>query len=207
MIPFGIAALAASLRVLGDVTICQKINDADWDRPDMRSLGGGTLANGLTNILGGVIGTVGVSTSTSCGSLSQATGVTSRGVGYVIGGIFCVLAFVPKAAAVFMIMPRPAVGIALLFSASFVIVNGWHIITPHRFDARRTSVIGLAFLIGIAVDLVPGYFVDVPAAVQPLVTSSLVLGMVSAIVLNLVLRSADALRVRRAGEVAMPTLR
>ena len=34
-IPFAVAALANCVRTIGDVTICQKMNDADWVRPDM----------------------------------------------------------------------------------------------------------------------------------------------------------------------------
>jgi xanthine/uracil permease len=109
-IPFGVAALAACLRAMGDVTTCQKINDAEWTRPSMRSISGGALANGLSTATAAVLGTIGVNTLTSSVGLSSATGVTSRRIAYVIGGMFLVVAFLPKAAALFAIMPRSVLG-------------------------------------------------------------------------------------------------
>src|SRR6185503_13244777 len=75
VVPFTVAALATCVRTIGDVTISQKINDSDWVRPDMRSISGGALANGVTNVVGGMLGAHGVSTYTSSVGLAAATGV------------------------------------------------------------------------------------------------------------------------------------
>ena len=185
---FVVGALAACLKTIGNVTTCQKMNDADWVRPDMHSISRGVLADGLGTVTAGVLGTVGVNSSPSAVGLAGATGVTSRRVAYAIGAIFFALAFLPKVASVLSIMPRAVMGAALVFSACFVFVNGVQIITSRLLDVRRTFVIGLAFLSGIAVDLLPGYFAKVPAQFQPLVSSSLVVGMLMAVLLNLVFR-------------------
>jgi NCS2 family nucleobase:cation symporter-2 len=187
-LPFAIAALANCVRTIGDVTICQKINDADWVRPDMRSISGGALANGVSNILGGMFGAHGVSTYTSSVGLAAATGVTSRQVGYAIGGIFIVLAFMPKASAVFLVMPAPVVGAATLFTSAIIFINGLQIITSRLLDARRTFVIGLAFMAAMAIELYPSFFGALPAATNVFFSSSLVLGTVTALLLNLVFR-------------------
>jgi xanthine permease XanP len=187
-IAFAVAALANCVRTIGDVTICQKINDADWVRPDMRSISGGALANGITNVLGGMVGAHGVSTYTSSVGLAAATGVTSRQVGYAIGGIFMVLAFMPKASAVFLVMPAPVIGAATLFTSAIIFINGLQIITSRLLDARRTFVIGLAFMAAMAIELYPSFFGALPAATSVFFGSSLVLGTVTALVLNLVFR-------------------
>ncbi len=187
-IPFAIAALANCVRTIGDVTICQKINDADWVRPDMRSISGGALANGVTNVLGGIVGAHGVSTYTSSVGLAAATGVTSRQVGYAIGGIFILLAFMPKASAVFLVMPAPVIGAATLFTSAIIFINGLQIITSRLLDSRRTFVIGLAFMAAMAIELYPSFFGALPAATNVFFGSSLVLGTVTALLLNLVFR-------------------
>ena len=191
---FTVGALAACLKTIGNVTTCQWMNDADWVRPDMRSISRGVLADGVGTMTAGLLGTVGVNSSPSAIGLAGATGVTSRVVAYAIGGIFCLLAFLPMAASVLSVIPRPVMGATLVFAASFVLVNGIQIITSRLLDARRTFVIGLSFLAGICVDVLPGYFANVPAHFQPLVSSSLVAGMLVAVSLNLVFR----LGVRRA---------
>jgi len=186
--PFAVGALAACLKTIGVVTTCQKINDADWVRPDMRSISKGVLADALGTVTAGLLGTVGVNSSPSAVGMASATGVTSRRVAWAIGGIFFVLTFLPKAASVLAIMPRPVLGAILLFAGCFVFVNGLEIVTSRLLDARRTLVIGLSFMAGLAVDLFPGYFATLPSRLQPLVSSSLVFSMLSAMMLNLVFR-------------------
>src|SRR5271169_4815580 len=74
--PFLIASLTAGLKMVGDLTLCQKINDADWKRTDMKSASGGLLASGLGTFFSGLSGGVAQTTVSSCIGLSLATGTT-----------------------------------------------------------------------------------------------------------------------------------
>ena len=51
--PFAIASIAAAMKAAGTITVCQKTNDADWTRPDMKSVRSGVLADGLGTDGGG----------------------------------------------------------------------------------------------------------------------------------------------------------
>lgn len=199
VIPFAIGALAACLKNVGCVTTCQKINDADWVRPDMRSAERGVLADAAGTFVAGLVGTVGVNSSPTSIGVSNASGVTSRRVAYAIAGIFVVLAFFPKVAGYLAIMPRPVIGAALLFAACYVFINGLQIISSRLLDARRTFVIGLSFMAGVAVDIYPNYFAQFSENLQPVLGSSLVFGVVCAILLNLVFR----LGVRKAARLTV----
>ena len=198
-LPFLIAALGSVIRGIGDITIAQKINDRQWVRPQFGSISGGVMANGLTNLLGGILGAHPVSTSTSSVGLSAATGVTSRRVGYAIGAIFIVLAFFPKAGAVFLIMPHSVIGAATIFTAAIIFVGGMQILAARLFDQRRTFVVGLSFIVGISVDIYPAFFHGLPPQLAPIFASSLVLGTVTAVLLNLVMR----IGVRRSGKMSV----
>lgn len=187
-VPFLVAAVAASLRAIGDLTICQKTNDADWVRPDFASISGGAMANGIGTVLAGLLGTIGLNTSTSNVGLASATGITSRYVAFAIGGIYLVLAFMPKAGTIFAIMPAPVVGATLLFAAALVFVNGLIIITSRLLDSRRIFVIGLSFMVALAADVFQPFFSQLPAGVRVFTSSSLVIGTLSALLLNLVFR-------------------
>ncbi len=199
IVPFAIAAIAASLRAMGDVTICQKTNDADWKRPDMRTISGGALANGMCTALAGLLGTVGINTSTSNVGLAAATGVTSRKVAFSTGGIYLLLAFLPMGATAFVIMPGAVVGATLVFASCLVFINGLLIITARMLDARRTFVIGLSFMLGLAVDVMPAAFEGLPAGVRLFTSSSLLLGTICALTLNLLFR----LGVRRTAKLTI----
>jgi xanthine permease XanP len=188
LLPFAIAALAACFKAVGTITTCQRINDADWVRPELASIQRGVLADAVGTATAGLAGTVGVNTSPSAVGVAAATGITSRQVAWAIGGIFVVLAVLPRTAAALAVMPRPVVAAALLFSACFVLVSGLQIITSRLLDTRRTFVIGLGFLAALAVEVFPGFFQSLPPRVQPFVASSLVPGLLTAVGLNLAFR-------------------
>jgi len=188
IIPFTVATLCSTLKTVGDIATCQKINDADWKRVDMKTVSGGILADGLGGIIPGLIGGFGQSTSSANIGLSLATGVTSRKVAFFAGGLIIILAFLPKLANVFIIMPKTVMGAVLVFVISFMIVQGIQIMTSRMLDARKIFVIGASIIFGLSADMVPELYANVPHWIQPLFSSSLSLGSVTAVALNLFFR-------------------
>jgi xanthine permease XanP len=193
--PFTIAALAVTLKGIGDVTACQRINDSSWVRAEMGSISRGSLANGIGNVLAGLVGSVGLSPSTANVGLQAASAVSSRVIGYAIGGILIALAFFPSLTGSLILMPRPVMGAALLFSACFVLISGLQTVTSRMVDARRTLVIGLSIAASIAAEIVPGWAANIPALLQPIVSSSIVLGTIAALLLNGLFRIGQRRRV------------
>ena len=90
-----IAGIAAALRVVGVITTCQKINDDDWNRPDLESIRGGMLADGLGCMIGGLLGTIGQNTGPSLVGVSKASGATSRSIAFSAGVVMAVFAISP----------------------------------------------------------------------------------------------------------------
>jgi xanthine permease XanP len=185
---FAIASIAAAMKAVGTITVCQRMNDADWVRPDMRSIMRGVLADGASTALAGVAGAVGTNSSTPSVGLAAATGVGSRKVAFAIGTIFLLLGFFPKLPALLAVMPRPVIVAALLFAVSFIIINGLQVMASRMLDARRTLVIGLAIIAGVAVEVFPIIAATAPKAANPLIGSSLVFSTLIALVLNLLFR-------------------
>jgi xanthine permease XanP len=196
LLPFLVTALASSLKAVGDLTTCQKVNDADWKRPDMKSISGGIFADACGVILSGGVGTMGQSTSSANVGLSIATGATSRRIGFACGAILMVLAFVPKLTVFFAILPAPVIGALLFYTASFVIVAGVQILTSRMMDARKTFVVGVSIILGLSVDMLPGVYHNVPAMLLPAFTSSLSVATLSAMLLNLLFRIGIAQRAK-----------
>jgi len=185
---FAIASIAAAMKAVGTITVCQRMNDADWVRPDMRSITRGVLADGAATVLAGVAGAVGTNTSTPSVGLAAATGVASRKVAFAIGTIFLLLGFFPKLPALLAVMPRPVIVAALLFAVSFIIINGLQVMGSRMLDARRTLVIGLSIIAGVAVEVFPLMAATAPKAMSSLIGSSLVFSALIALTLNLLFR-------------------
>jgi xanthine permease XanP len=196
LLPFLVTALASSLKAVGDLTTCQKVNDAEWKRPDMKSISGGIFADACGVMLSGGVGTMGQSTSSANVGLSIATGATSRRIGFACGAILMVLALMPKLAVFFVIMPSPVIGALLFFATSFVIVAGVQILTSRMMDARKTFVVGVSIILGLSVNMLPGAYQNVPDMLQPAFTSSLSVATLSALLLNLLFRIGIAQRAK-----------
>ena len=187
-VTFGIASLAATMKATGTIAMCQRMNDADWTRPEPRSVARGVLGDGIITALAGMAGAFGTNSSTPSVGVSSATGIASRYVAYAVGAIFILLGFLPKVAALLAIMPRAVMAAGLLFSGCFIVVNGLQVMTSRLLDIRRTLTIGLAVIAGAAVDIFPAIAAGVPSALVPLVASSLAFATAIALVLNLLFR-------------------
>jgi NCS2 family nucleobase:cation symporter-2 len=186
--PFVIASLAAAMKAVGTIAVCQRMNDADWVRPDMRSAARGVLTDGVTTMIAGAVGGTGTTTSTPSVGLASATGVASRYVAYAIGGLFIVLGLTPKLATLLAVMPRAVMVAALLFTIFFIVVNGLQVITSRLLDTRRTLVIGVAIIAGIAIEVFPVIASGAPPNLAPLIGSSFVFSTLIALLLNLLFR-------------------
>ena len=188
VLPFIVASLCSSLKTIGDLATCQKINDADWKRTDMESVSRGLLADAACAMGSGLLGGMGQSTSSSNIALSMATGATSRKIAWATGITLVVVSFFPKLATVFVIMPIPVMGATLVFVVSFMIVVGFQIITTRMLDARKILVVGISIILGLSVDMVPGAYAHMPGWIAPIFSSSLSLATVSVVILNLLAR-------------------
>jgi xanthine permease XanP len=188
LVPFLIGSVAASLKAIGTITTAQQINDADWRRPDMASVSRGVLADGLGTAVAGLIGSVGLNTSPSNVGLSSATGATSRRIGFALSGLLFLLAFCPRLATLFAIMPEPVIGAGLAFTGSFVVASALQVLSGRPLDARKTLVIGTALMFGQSRTLFPSIYAHVPTALHPFVQSDLSIEIAVAVLLTLVFR-------------------
>ena len=188
MLPFAIAAIASSLRAIGDLTTAQRINDAKWLRPDMLSIRGGLAANGFATVISGLLGAVAVGTTSGSVGASAAAGLTARIVGHATGALFIIFAFFPPVHDLLIGIPHAVMGAALLFSSCFINVSAMQVMTSRLMDVRRTLVIGIAILLAFSRFLFPGFYLAAPHLVQPAVSSPLVIGVLGALILNLVFR-------------------
>jgi xanthine permease XanP len=139
-------------------------------------------------MISGLLGGVASDTSASNVGLSSATGATSRWIGVVAGGLFALLGFSPKLAAILSVMPPPVTGAVLIFVVCFMIMAGVQIILTSKPDTRMTFVIGISLAFGLSLDVAPELYTHVPGWLHPLFESSLTLATVLAVLLHQVFR-------------------
>ncbi len=192
VLPFVIATLAANLSDAGLIVSSQKTNDANWKRPDTKSLGGGIVAAGVSNIASGVLGGVGTNMSGGSIGLASATGVTSRRIGLYLAFLFVLMALMPKLTATLALMPLPVIGAGLLFLAVHLVSSAISLISSRMLDARRNFVVGIPLLAGVGTMAMPELFVGAPDWIALVVSSPLAMTTILALLLNILLNAGVA---------------
>lgn len=185
---FVIVSITGALKSFGNLIMCEKVNDEKWQAPDMRRISNGLVADSFTVTASGLLGGMASDTSASNVALTKASGATSRRIAYVAGGLFILLAFMPKVSGLLSAMPSPVMGAILIYVSSFMIVSGMQIILGSGMDTRKTFVIGIPLIFGLSLDIAPSLFADVPHAVRSLFESPLTLSTVMAVLLHQLLR-------------------
>lgn len=194
VLTFLLASLSSMLKSVGDLTLCQKIDNTKWRRTDMKPVGGGILAGSLCSFFSGLVGGMGQSTFSSNVGLSIATGVTSRTLAYPTGVILILLAFFPKLAEMFAVMPAPVMGAVLIYVECFMIVGGFQVITSRMLDTRKTFVVGIPIIIGLSVEIVPSVYAGLPLLIRPIFASALAPATILVVILNVLFRIGVAKR-------------
>jgi NCS2 family nucleobase:cation symporter-2 len=187
-VPFAVTGIAAAMNTTAVVATYQRLTDAEWVRPDMTSIGRGVLGDGIATVIAGLSGTYGVTVSSANVGLVAATGVASRVIGFAVAAMLAVAALQPTLIGVLIIMPRPVMAAAMLFTAVFIMISGVQIISTRVLDGRRTLVVGMGIIAFFVDSVYPRAFSGTPWWAQPLVTSPLVLATLVALSLNLLFR-------------------
>ena len=55
---FARVSITGALKSIGNLILCEKVNDDDWQEPDMRPIGSGLLADSACVALSGLLGGV-----------------------------------------------------------------------------------------------------------------------------------------------------
>ena len=146
---FIIATIVGAVETIGDGVAIQRVSRRKPTATDFRVVQGSLNADGVGNLLSGILGTLPNTTYSSSISLAEVTGVAARRVGIVIGITFIVLAFFPKVTALIIAIPAPVAAAYILVLIAMLFVQGMKIVIQDGVDHRKAFIVGLAFWIGI----------------------------------------------------------
>ena len=180
---FVILTLVGALDTIGDGIAIQRIS---WRKPraiDFQSIQGALNADGLGNLLSGLMGTVPNTTYAHSIAVADITRVAARVVGVCVGVIYFVLAFLPKLVAVIVAIPGPVVAAYYIVLVAFLFMLGVKVLVHEGLDHRKSIAVGLAFWLGVAFQLdwvFPEYF---QGAWAELAGNGMTVGAVTVIIL------------------------
>ncbi len=156
----------------------------------------GLRADAVGALLGGFFNSLPYTSYSQNVAIVAMTGVRSRFVVAVAGGILILLGTLPKLSFLVTAIPPPVIGGAALVMFGMVASNGIQTLGQIDFKAERGSAYVVA--LGLGVGLIPaadGKFFDrFPPAAASFLHNGVMLGIVTALVLNIILNGAPKVK-------------
>ena len=146
---FVFVTLVGAVETVGDGVAIQRVS---WRKPravDFRAVQGAVSADGVGNLLSGLVGTVPNTTYSTSVAVTALTGVGARSVGIALGASFVVVAFIPKALAVVLAIPGPVAAAYITVLLGLLFVVGMRIVVQDGVDYRKGLIAGVSFWIGV----------------------------------------------------------
>lgn len=152
-----------------------------------KKLSGSVLGDGVGSLLAGIFG-AGPNTSFSQNiGIIPLTGVASRYVVAVAGGILMLMGVFPKLAALVNIMPSPVLGGAGVIMFGMIAVGGIKNFQEVDFNKRNSLILAISLGLGLGVAVKPEILSHLPETVQIIFRSGMTTATIFAIALNLIL--------------------
>jgi len=147
----------------------------------------GYRSEGMAIILGGIFNAFPYTTFSQNVGLLQLSGVKSKNIIYTAAGILVLLGLVPKIGAFTTIIPSSVLGGAMVAMFGMVIASGIKMLGQVDFSSQENLlIVACSVGLGLGVTVVPEMFGDLPASLRILTDSGIVLGSLTAVLLNLV---------------------
>ena len=139
-----------SIQANGAAIAMQRVSWRQDRAVDFREVQGALAGAGATNLMAGIAGAVPNIINPGIAAFTQITGVASRRVGYFIGGILIVLAFLPKASGLLGSIPGPVMTGYLILVTGTLFVDGARTVIQTEENRQKVVVAGMCFWIGAA---------------------------------------------------------
>lgn len=169
---------------LGDITN-RKLTEKD--------LSNGYRAEGLAIILGGFFNAFSYTTYSQNVGLLQLSGVKRNNVIYTAAGFLILIGFVPKIGAFTTVIPTPVLGGAMVAMFGMVIASGIKMLSKIDFASQENLlIVACSIGMGLGVTTVPAIFDHLPKGIHILTSNGIVIGSLTAIILNIVFHLAPS---------------
>ncbi|WP_275087083.1 nucleobase:cation symporter-2 family protein [Limosilactobacillus caecicola] len=148
----------------------------------------GYRAEGIAAILGGLFNTFPYSTFSQNVGVLKMSGVRTRRPVYYAAVLLLILGLLPKAGALATMIPDPVLGGAMIVMFGMVGIQGMQIL--HNVDFSKNSnlmVAAISIGLGLGVTVYPQIFQHLNTELQIILGNGVVMGSLTAVILNLVL--------------------
>ena len=185
-----------SIQANGAAIAMQRVSWRTDRAVDFRQVQGALTGTGAANLMAGIAGAVPNIINPSTISFTQITGVASRRVGYIIGGMLIVLAFLPKAYGLLSTIPGPVMTGYLILITGTLFVDGARTVIQTEENREKVVAAGICFWIGAAFQFGLFQLPNIGPVWEALFDSGVTTGGLAAILMILYLEFTNPRRMR-----------
>ncbi|GGA46432.1 nucleobase:cation symporter-2 family protein [Psychrobacillus lasiicapitis] len=179
--------LVAMVSLVESTGVYFALGDILEKKIDKKDLTKGYRAEGIAVLLGGIFNSFPYTTFSQNVGLMQMSGVKTKNIIYITGGMLIALGFIPKIAALTTIIPTPVLGGAMIAMFGMVVAQGVKMLSKVVSGSGDNSmIIACSIGMGLGVTVVPDLFISLPDDFQILTSNGIVAGSITAIVLNII---------------------
>lgn len=185
MLPgFMIVTIVGALETYGDGIAIQQVSQRGNQPTDFKAIQGAINADGLGNLLSGLVGTLPNTTYSTSVAVADLTGVAARRVG-IYGGLFLILiALSPKVSALLQAIPGPVAGSFIFFIIVLLFVHGISLIARDGISFDNSIVFGVSLWVGYGFQAQLIFHDLMPSALQQLLDNGMTSGGITAVLLS-----------------------
>lgn len=184
--------LVAIVSMIESTGVFLALGDVCERKLDSKDIKKGLRAEGLAVVIGGIFNAFPYTSFSQNVGLVALTKVKTRNVVIAAGVILMILGLLPKVAALTTIIPMAVLGGAMIPMFGMVISSGIRMLSVVDFSKNENLlIVACSIGIGLGSAVVPQIFESLPTSARLLVENGIVLGSITAILLNLVFNYKD----------------
>ncbi len=184
---FMIVTIVGAIETFGDGIAIQRVSTRTREPVDFKAVQGAVNADGVGNLLSGLLGTLPNTTYATSISVAQLTGVAARRVGVYAGLVMMAVAFLPKLSALIQVIPDAVVGAYVLVLLVLLFAQGLRLATSEGLTYENGFVVCLSFWLGMAFQEQLVFPEHLPSWARTLLDNGMTSGTLVAVFLTLVL--------------------
>ncbi|HCU00109.1 TPA: xanthine permease XanP [Candidatus Dependentiae bacterium] len=188
LIPIILIYLLTVIESIGDLTATSLISQEPIvGKIYSNRIFGGVLGSGINSIFVSIFGGFPLTTFAQNNGIIQITGVASRYIGVFIAVILILCGLFPALSAFLSLMPKPVLGGVTLVMFGTIAAYGIKIISLGEINQRELIIMALSFGLGFSLTFYPEILNYFPRSIQEIFSSSITIGGMTAVLLNLIL--------------------
>ncbi len=184
LLAFMVVTVLNAVQTIGNCMLAQTVSIRDFRKVDYDRVQGALNADGVSNIIAGLAGTLPNETYSENIAVLKMTGVASRSVGLFAVVLIVTFAFMPKMSAVILDMPEPVFAGFLVGLLAMMFHSGLRLILESGFNNQIGFMVGISVCVGIIAEsrlFFPGVL---PPSLAPLTNNGIAAGGLVAILLS-----------------------